>query len=257
MKTNSTKFPISIVIVAKNEEKRLKRCLEACDFAHEIILVDDNSTDKTVEIAKSFNAKVFQRKMEGWGEQQTFAISKASQSWIFLLDCDEIISSELRTSIIKAVQENNNFSYEVRRSNRFENFNATHGTLRSDWVPRLIKNEGVRVEGSVHPKIILPYPLKKISGPLYHYTYSDVNRYYEKMNQYCRLSAEKYISQGRNPNFFVDIVLRPFWAVFKVYFLNRGFLDGRAGFIFAANHYSYTLQKYVRFYIEKKYKGRF
>lgn len=251
------KLPISIVIVAKNEELRLKRCLDACAFAKEIVLVDDESSDKTVEIASSFNAKVFVRKMIGWGEQQTFAISKATQPWVFLLDCDEIISQKLQDSIRKAVEKNEDFSYEVQRINRFENLTATHGTLRSDWVPRLIKNKGIRVEGSVHPRFVLPFPKKKLSGPLYHFTYSDVNRYYEKMNHYCRLSADKYISEGRNPNFLLDIVFRPLWAVFKVYFLNLGFLDGKAGFIFAANHYSYTLQKYVRFYMQKKYNGRF
>lgn len=255
--SHQEKLPVSVVIVAKNEEKRLPACLKSCDFASEIIVVDDESTDKTREIALSFGAKVFSRKMTSWGDQQTFAIQQASQPWLFLLDCDEIITPDLAKSIKTAVSLNEDFSYEVKRINRFEHFKATHGTLRPDWVPRLMKNEGVKVIGQVHQKIVFPHTLKKLKGHLDHYTYSDIDKYYEKMNKYCKLSAEKYQDEGRNVNFLTDVVIRPAWAAFKVYFLNLGFLDGKIGFAFAANHYSYTLQKYLRYYLLKKTGGKF
>ena len=88
-----------MVIVAKNEENRLPSCLAACSFAKEIILVDDESTDRTREIAEAFGARVFKKKMRNWGEQQTFAIKQATQPWLLLLDCDEIINEELADSI--------------------------------------------------------------------------------------------------------------------------------------------------------------
>lgn len=73
---------------------------------------------------------------------------------------------------------------------------------------------------------------------------------------YSRLAANKYLDEGRNCYFFRDIVLRPLWAFFKVYFINRGFLDGKLGFIFSMNHYFYTMAKYVRYYYLKNHGGK-
>lgn len=246
------KIPLSIVIVARNEEARLDSCLQSCQFASEIILIDDNSEDKTVEIALSYGAKVFHRSLDGdWGKQQTFAIKKATQPWLFLLDCDEQISPRLKKEISLIVDKNEKFGFKVQRENHFKHFKASHGTLRPDWVLRLMPNEGVYVEGQVHQRIICPFPIKKIYGHLLHFPYSNLDQYYSKLNKYAKLSAEKYLSQKKKSSFLFDIVLRPIWAAFKVYFINLGFLDGKMGFIFAANHYSYTLQKYIRFWIKE------
>lgn len=252
----TAKVNLSIVIVARNEEENLPECLKTCDFAQEIILVDDNSTDKTVEIARTFGAKVYTRSLAGdWGKQQTYAIQQATCSWIFLIDCDERITEELKKSIIQKVEINEYFSFEVQRNNKFHNFKIEHGPLRPDWVPRLFPNDGVVVSGRVHPKIHFKYPLKKLTGPLIHYTYSNMDQYYSKMNKYAKLSAEKYIENNKKFNFFWDIVFRPIWAAFKVYFINKGFLDGKMGIVFAINHYGYTAQKYIRYWVLKKTEG--
>ncbi len=254
---SSAKVNLSIVILARNEETNLPECLKTCDFAKEIILIDDNSTDKTVEIAKSFGAKVFSRPLAGdWGKQQTFAIQQATGSWIFLLDCDERITEELKLSIIQKVDKNELFSYEVQRHNKFYNFKIDHGSLRPDWVPRLFPNDGVSVVGRVHPKIQFKYPLKKLTGKLLHYTYSSMDQYYSKLNQYAGLCAQKYYENGKKIYFFRDILLRPCWSAFKVYFINRGFLDGKMGVIFAMNQYIYTAQKYIRSWVLSKTNGK-
>lgn len=247
---------VSIVIVAKNEEKNLPESLKTCDFAKEIILVDDESTDNTVEIAESFGARVFKRALSGnWGRQQTFAIQQASCSWIFLLDCDERISEELRESIVEMVEKNEPFSYEVQISSKFKNFKITHGPLRDDWFPRLFPNDGVWFSGRVHQKVHLKHPLKKISGKLFHYTYSSMEQYYSKMNKYAELCAREYYEEKKNFNFILDVILRPCWAAFKAYFINMGFLDGKMGVVFAINHYGYTAQKYIRYWVLLKTKG--
>ena len=114
------KVPVSIVLIARNEEHNLKECLESCAFAEEIIVVDDNSEDKTVEIAKTFGAKVYTRALAGdWGAQQTFAISKATKSWIFLIDADERCSLSLAEEIIATVERGEKYAYFVHRENRF------------------------------------------------------------------------------------------------------------------------------------------
>lgn len=253
----TAKVNLSIVIVARNEEENLPECLKTCDFAQEIILVDDHSTDKTVEIARNFGAKVYSRSLAGdWGAQQTYAIQQATCEWVFLLDCDERITDELKNSIIQQVESDCPFSYEVLRNNKFYNFNIEHGPLRPDWVPRLFPNDGVFVSGRVHPKIHLKHPLKKLKGKLLHYTYSSMDQYYSKMNKYAELSAQKYYENNKKVYFFRDVLLRPCWAAFKVYFINKGFLDGKMGIVFAINQYGYTAQKYIRFWVLSKTKGK-
>lgn len=248
------KLSVSVVIVARNEEKNLPDCLESCKFAKEIVLVDDSSTDRTVEIAKSYGAKVFHRAMNGhWGDQQTFAINQATQPWLFLIDCDERVSDELADNIRKAIESGKDIVYEVQRRNHFKHFTAQHGPLRSDWVPRLFPNEGVRVEGAVHPSFVYSQPLKKLKGRLEHFPYPTIDNYYRKMSHYSALSSDKYFAAGKKSSFFMDIVVRPAWGAFKVYFLNGGFKDGKMGFFFAANHYAYTLQKYCRYYCKKHF----
>lgn len=247
---------LSIVIVAKNEEKNLPECLKSCDFAKEIILVDDESTDRTAEIAERFGARVFRRALaDNWGEQQTFGIQQASCPWIFLLDCDERITKELRDSITQKVKKNALFSYEVQIHNKFQNFKIEHGPLRPAWFPRLFPNDGVFVTGRVHQRINLNHPLKRLSGKLIHCTYSSMEQYYSKMNKYAKLSAQQYYENNKKFNFFLDVVLRPCWAAFKVYFINKGFLDGKMGFVLAINHYGYTAQKYIRYWVLQKTKG--
>jgi hypothetical protein len=185
--------------------------------------------------------------------QQNFAIGKARFNWVFILDCDERITPELKSSIEECIRKGDKKAYKVQRENHFHHFKATHGTLRPDWVLRLLPNDRVLVVGQVHQKITTPYPQEKIPGFLIHWPYRNWDHYYGKLNAYSRSSAVKYAEEKKSTSFFRDIVFRPFWAAFKVYFINGGFLDGRMGFIFAANHYSYTLQKYVRYYTASKF----
>lgn len=258
MNKEHEKLPLSIVILAKNEEKNIEDCLISCQFVREIIVIDDGSTDSTKKIAQKYGAIIYDRKMNGdWGAQQTFGIQQSTQPWLMLLDCDERITSQLQHSIRTKIIANDRKTLLVQRENRFKHFNATHGTLRSDWVERVFPNEGIRVEGLVHPRIISSFPREKLEGKLVHYPYDNPDQYYRKLNQYSKLSAEKYLKSDKSFSFFRDIVLRPFWAAFKVYFINLGILDGKIGFIFAANHYSYTLQKYVRYYLLKESGGKF
>ena len=158
----TSKIPLSVVIVARNEEKNIPACLDSVSFASEIILVDDFSTDKTKDLAESLGAKVFQRAMAGdWGAQQTFAIEQATQPWILLLDCDERITPELAEEIRERIRSGEKSAYAIKRINHFKGIRVNHGVLRPDFVPRLMPREGASVEGFVHPKIIFPYPLKK------------------------------------------------------------------------------------------------
>lgn len=238
---------ISVLILAKNEENNIRDCIESCSFAQEVLVIDDFSTDRTVEIAEQCGAKVIQRAMNGdWGAQQTFAISQASNEWIFFIDADERCTLPLCDEIRKVVVSGEKFGFWVKRINHFQRKVVKHGPLSPDWVCRLMPREGSRVEGFVHPKIIHRFTDKKLSEPMLHFTYETWEQYLRKMNQYSTLSAEKYHSEGRKCSVVVDIMLRPLFAFVKMYFLKRGFLDGALGYILAKNYANYTMNKYVK-----------
>lgn len=248
---------LSVLILAKNEENNIADCINSVRFANEIIIIDDGSTDKTAGIAQNLGAKIIRHAMNGdWGQQQTFAIAQATNEWILFIDADERISEPLAQEIVKAVQKNEPAAYWLRRENKFHFNKATHGTLRPDYVCRLLPAKGTRVEGYVHPAIIHPYKNTKLHNVMYHYTYDNWNQYFGKFNNYTNLAAEKYRNEGKSVSFFKDIVLRPAWAFFKIYIFNGGFLDGKLGWILSVNHYFYTMTKYVRLYYLYKSNGK-
>lgn len=246
---NFEKLPVSVVIVARNEAKNIPECLKSVGFAREIVVVDDFSDDETAALSESLGAKVFRRAMAGdWGAQQTFAIERAAQPWILLLDCDERITQSLAEEIREHILSGEKTTFEIKRINHFKGVRVNHGVLRPDFVPRLMPREGARVEGQVHPKIISPFPRKKLREPMLHFTYEKWGNYLQKFEKYTRLAAEKAYSEGKRAKFWRDIVFRPAFAFFKMYVLQGGFLDGKIGWILSVNHYFYTEMKYVRLY---------
>lgn len=248
---------VSALILARNEEHNIKDCLDSIHFADEVIVIDDHSTDKTPNIAKAWGAKVITRAMNGdWGAQQTFAIEQASCEWVLFIDADERISPELAREIKEVLAEGTPGAYWLLRQNKFHHNEATHGVLRPDYVNRLFPAKGSYVKGFVHPEIVAPYPNKKLKHFMYHYTYDNWDQYINKLNNYTRLAAEKYKEEGKTCSFIKDIVLRPFWAFIKMYFLSGGFRDGKMGWVLSVNHYFYTMNKYVKLYYLLKDGGK-
>lgn len=240
---------LSVIIIAKDEEKNIIGCLNSVAFADEIIVVDDYSDDKTVDFAKQQGAIVFQRALDGdFAAQQNFGIDKASGDWLLFLDCDERITPALAEEIKSKVQCNERHAYSVRRLNHFAGQPVMHGVLRPDFVCRLLPNQGVRFGGMVHQKLEHRFTEKKLTSPMLHYTYISWSQYYRKFEQYTRLAAKQYAQQGKTVNVLRDFIIRPFWAFFKVYVIHRGFLDGKIGWLLAVNHYHYTQTKYSRLY---------
>ena len=243
---------LSILILAKNEEKFIGACLDSVkNIADEIIVIDDFSTDNTAEICKRHGAKVFQRALAGdWGSQQTFAVNQATCDWIFIIDADERLTPELEAEIKKILREDDkNFAYRVARLSYFWGQPLKHGGWFPDYVTRLLPTKGTYVEGLVHQKIC--HPFKEVdldkSKYLVHYPYRDWEHYFGKFNVYTTLAAKKMHEQGKTAG-ILDIILHPIWASFRMYVLRGGFLDGKIGFILAGFHYFYTMAKYVKLY---------
>lgn len=247
---------ISVVVLTRNEELNIEACLKSCGFADELIVVDDDSADRTVEIAESFGARIFHRALDGdWAAQKNFGIAQAAHHWIYLIDADERVTPDLAKKLLECAAGEDK-AYWVQRHNRFKHIRAEHGTMRPDWVCRLVPKDHVRVIGQVHEEVRCDCPPVRIQGDgMIHYPYRTWRQYMNKINTYSDLSAEKYLSEGRSVSFLKDVMLRPIWSFIKIYFINRGFLDGKAGFVFSINNSVYTMMKYVKYYFLKNYSG--
>lgn len=252
------KTPVSVVVLAKNEEQNIGDCLASVQWAAEIVVIDDNSTDRTVEIAKEMGARVVTRALDGdWGAQQTFAIGEASFPWIYILDSDERVTPKLAERIRELVlADDRSHAYCHARLNYFWEQPLRHGGWFPDHVIRLLPREGTYASGRVHQKICHECTEVTLPDDFYvvHYPYRDWQHYFNKFNVYTGLAARKMQESGKKAHLW-DFILHPFWASFRMYILRGGWRDGRIGFVLAAFHYFYTMAKYVRLYYLDKSNG--
>ncbi len=248
---------VSVLILAKNEEKFIGACIESVkSFASEVVVIDDMSTDTTAEISEKLGARVIRHALNGdWGAQQTFAVEQAKCDWIFFIDADERATPELSELIKKSLAEDNKgIARRCARLSYFWGQPLKHGGWFPDYVTRLLPKKGTYVTGFVHPKIHHECEEKDFpeSAYLVHYPYRDWQHYFNKLNFYTTLAAKKMYDAGKRANVF-DMICHPFWAAFRMYFLRGGFLDGKIGFILSGFHYFYTMAKYVKlYYIDKE-----
>lgn len=246
---------LSIAIISKNEEKNIGRTLESIDgIADEIILIDSFSTDKTLEIAQQYNCKIFQEEWKGFAKQKNSALEKCTQDWILSIDCDEVITPELRQSILKIIQD---LSSDI--SGYYINWRNVYlgKIMKHTWQPnfklRLVKkSSNPHWEGEeIHEVLHIDGKTKKIHGELLHYSYSDLKTHFKKINDYASISAHKY--DRLNHKFhFANLVINPIFAFIKNYFFKLGFLDGVRGLIAAYGEFCGTFYKYAYLYEIKK-----
>ena len=147
---------VTVLILAKNEEKFIGACIKSVkDFADEVIVIDDFSSDATAQISKDLGARVIQRGLNGdWGGQQTFAIQQAKSDWVFFIDADERATPELSAEIKKILAgDDKNFAWRTARLSYFWGQPLKHGGWFPDYVTRLLPKAGTYVTGLVHQKI--------------------------------------------------------------------------------------------------------
>lgn len=242
---NLVKLPLSVAIISFNEEENIERTLQSISkIASEIILVDSDSTDRTVEIALRFGAKVFIETWKGYIEQKNSALAKCSQPWIFALDCDEVPDETLLISISNAIAKDKKVGFLVRRRT-FYLGKLLKRAWQPDWKLRLVRKDcNPRWEGiEPHDELKVDTPVEKLKGNLIHYSYKDLSHHFEKTFKYARLSAKAYAEKGISSNIF-KILFNPMFAFIKNYFLRGWFLDGIRGLFAGVSSYLSTFLKY-------------
>ncbi len=249
---------LSVAIITLNEEANLARTLASVRFADEIIVLDSGSTDRTIEIAQSFNAKVYSEPWKGFSAQKNSAIEKCSGTWVLSLDADEELSTELQTQLRLLLPSNPSVdAYLLRRRNIFLDRWIRHGGYYPDAKLRLFRRyaanfaPGARFGNRpVHETITFTGNLETLECDLIHHAYPTLESYLEHMDRYSTLGAQLLVSEGRTsrslPAFFWNIFVVPHFTFLWNYIFRLGFLDGREGFLLHLYHSAYISWKYAK-----------
>ena len=244
---------VSVIIIVKNGEEFIERALKSSVWANEIIILDSGSSDNTLEISKKYTNNIhISDTWPGFGKQRQNAQELATSDWIFMLDADEEISSNLKNSILQAV-DGDPAIYQVNRLSEAFGKPVKHSGWYPDWINRLYpKNITSYNDALVHETLVIPgqYKPLKIHGTLRHNTYKNMQDYYGKMSIYIDAWSTQNINK-KYGGLFIGI-LRGTWAFIKMYILKLGFLDGRIGFILAVLRAETTTMKYVDLAIKNK-----
>ena len=218
---------ITAVIVTFNEEKNIKRCLDSLKFCSEIIIVDSGSKDKTISIAKKYKAKIFFKEFTNFSNIKNYGISKAKNQWILSVDADEVISNELQQKIKEVIEKDLN-GYYIKRVNYFLGKAIKYSGWGADFQLRLFKKNNGKFYGAVHEAVKVSGKVGYINEPILHYSYTDSKSYFEKMNRYTSIQAQK-----SKPFLFIKLLFSPIFKFLKMFLLKLGFLDGFHGFVLA------------------------
>lgn len=241
--------PISAVIITYNEELFIDKCLKSLDgIADEIIVVDSYSTDGTEEICKRHNVRFIKHEFEGFRDQKNFAIKLATHKNILSLDADEALSDRLRESIL-AIKDK--WDYDGYLFNRRSNY-CGKWIHHSEWYPdrqlRLFfADHGRWGELNLHEKFLMSNgaTIGRLEGDLLHWPFSTLQDHIDKMNKYSIIGAEEYHKSGKKAGVFTPYI-HFFWGFLRSYIINRGFLDGRNGYLICSMYARSAFNKYRR-----------
>ncbi|HXR35309.1 MAG TPA: glycosyltransferase family 2 protein [Candidatus Binataceae bacterium] len=246
---------ISLIVIARNEEELIGQCLEsAATFCDEMIVVDSFSTDRTVEIARTLGARVFEREFQGYIAQKQFAFEQARGEWIFSLDADEHATWELGREIQRTVAAPGAADgYRIRRILYHLDHYYTGGTYR-DWLIRLCRRERGSFGGlEPHASVTVDGRIERLKSPILHFSYRDVADHVSTINRLSTLSALEG-EPGALTAF--KIAANPAWRFFNLYLLRGGFLDGGRGLYAAISSAFYVFLKYAKLY-ERRINNRY
>lgn len=225
---------ISAVVLTKNEEKNIEDCLKTLGSLDEIIIVDDFSTDKTIEIAESLKderVKIFKRSLNGdFSEQRNFALDKARNDFIFFVDADERVSIELNEEL-KLIDDRFE-GYSIQRIDTIWGKQLKYGETGSIYLLRIGNKKNGKWEGRVHEEWKIRGKTRKLRNPLVHFPHQTIAEFLEEVNFYTDLRSQELFSRGIKSS-FISIIIYPKTKFFLNFILKQGFRDGIPGFIFA------------------------
>lgn len=242
------KIPLSVVVLTKNEEARIEKCLASAGFADEIIVVDDESSDNTLKLAYRFTDKVFRRKMDVEGRHRNWAYQKARNAWVLSLDADEIVTPELKDEITNVLRNNpQENGFTIPRRNYIGDYWVKYG----GWYPapqlKLFRRNKFRYEeAAVHPRAFMDDPCGHLKRDLIHYSYRNLEDFFAKLNNQTTREAQKWFVQGK-PMRLTRFLFRSLDRFLRAYVGRKGYKEGFYGFVIAYNAALYQFLSYLKY----------
>lgn len=245
------KIPLSVVIITRNEEENIADCLKSVSWTDEIVVLDDNSADKTVEIARQYTDKVHSRKMDIEGRHRNYAYSLARNKWVLSLDADERVSPELADELRRFLSEEKHefaaYSIPIRT------YIGKRVIKYGGWYPApkvrlFIKDKFKYEEAEVHPRVFIEGEYSGcLKNDIIHYSYKDFQDFFTSLNNQTTLEARKWFKEKRKIG--LPKTIRKFIDRFlKAYVLKQGFRDGLLGFIVSYSGGLYQLLSYAKYW---------
>jgi (heptosyl)LPS beta-1,4-glucosyltransferase len=238
---------VSVTIITRNEAGHIAAALETVSWADEIVLIDAQSTDETVTIARRFTDRVIVRDWPGYSAQKNHAAELAGHDWILSLDADERVSPALASEIRNVLRE-----APIAGGYRMPRVSHYLGRwLRStDWYPdyqlRLYNRRVARWEGRhVHESVRVDGSTGTLRGELLHYPYRDISHHLQTIDRYSTLAAQQFHEAGRRAS-VADLAIRPPLAFLRNYLVRRGFRDGGPGLLVSLLNSYYVLMKFAK-----------
>ena len=239
---------ISATVITLNEESNLAAALDSLSFADEIVVVDSESSDRTVEIARRYTGKVISQKFLGYAQQKNFAAEQASFDWVFNLDADERVTPELAREIetLKGSEPGDAAAFEMPRKVQYLGRWIRHSGWYPDYKVRLYDRTKASWQGDyVHESVSTRGRIERLPGDILHHTVRDASDHHRRLDRYTTLAAEEVFARGKRAS-FVNLAFSPPATFIKTYFMKRGFLDGIPGLAIAYFAAHYVFLKYLK-----------
>jgi glycosyltransferase involved in cell wall biosynthesis len=240
---------LSVILITRNEEANLADCLASLEgIAQQIVVVDANSTDSTLEIAENHRTTISQpADWPGFGPQKNRALDLATGEWVLSLDADERLTPALRSEILTAIHHSAHVDcFAIPRLSWYCGRFIHHSGWSPDYVDRLFKRGTARFSDDlVHERLIPNGQVAKLENPMLHFSFMNYSQVLQKLDRYSTASAEQAFSKGKKSG-PLKAVLHGIWAFIRTYFIRLGFLDGPQGFALSISNGQGTYYRYMK-----------
>ncbi|MCI0450626.1 MAG: glycosyltransferase family 2 protein [Chlorobi bacterium] len=221
---------ISAIIITLNEELNIENAINSVSWCDEIIIVDSDSWDKTVEIARKYTGKIYNIQNRTISEKRNYSIEKAKNEWVLFLDADERISEGLKNEILRLSPDYQTAGYWVKRKNYWFGKWIKHSANYPDYQLKLFNKKKCRVtKRLIHEGVETEGKTLRLENDLLHYSYRDLTHMINKINFFSTLEADEHLKTNKQISKF-GVFTHAVSAFLRIYLSNKGFKDGKEGF---------------------------
>lgn len=224
---------LTTIVLTNNDESRIVDCLDNLGFSNELIIIDDNSTDRTVELCKRFTTKIYSKALnDNFSNQRNYALNFASNEWVLFVDSDEFVSDKLAKEIVEVTQNHDVAGYYLRRVDMMWGQKILHGEGGQTKLLRLAKKKNGKWHGKVHETWKIRGRVGELHSPLIHIPHPSISEFLSEIDKYSTLRSEE-LAEKKVKSGFLEIITFPVAKFVLNYLVKQGYKDGVAGLLYS------------------------